>query len=65
MAKNLMTAIQVNHYLLYVSLGFGIKFTGIVGKKIFFANSLPAQVAITLDFISFFTMVFLGAARFF
>ena len=51
---------------LHVSLWFGTKFTWIVVIKIY-AISLPSQpfLAVTLDFTSFFTITFLGAAPFF
>jgi len=67
MAKFLIPTIQVNLCCpLYISLGFGIKFTWIVVIKNF-ASSLPCShfLAATLDFTSFFTMVFLGPHTFF
>ena len=65
-AKILITTIQVNLCcLLHVSLWFGAKFPWIVVVKIFaLAYHHSYFLATTLDFTSFFTTAFLGAAHF-
>ena len=59
--------IQVNLYcLLYVSIGFSTKFTGIVINFFLQLNYHHSHfLATSLNFTSFFTIVFLGATYFF